>query len=79
MEVVYKKYTAPTPILEWIKDPDRRPPSVSIIWKVVLQSFDLIGQGLAWKVGNGRNVTIGLDPWSGCGQGHLLQGMFGKL
>lgn len=42
-KVMYKKYIVPRSILEWIRDPDKRPPSVSIIWKVVIQSFDLIG------------------------------------
>ena len=35
-------------------------------------SFDLIGDGLVWKVGNGVDVCIGFDPWVGCKSRHLL-------
>ena len=27
---------------------------------------------MAWKVGNGKSVKNGLEPWLGCGQGHRL-------
>lgn len=42
------------------------------MWKALLKSFDVIGDGLAWKVGNGWDVIIGLDLWSGFGNNHLL-------
>ena len=45
---------------------------MSICWKVVLWSFDLIGNYLIWKVGNGANVRIGMDPWVGCKWRHIL-------
>ena len=44
----------------------------SIIWKAILQSISLIKRDPAWKVGNGVQVRIGLDAWSGCGNGHIL-------
>ena len=31
----------------------------------MLWSFNLIGDFLVWKVGNGADVHIGLDPWVG--------------
>ena len=45
---------------------------MSICWKAVLWSFDLIGNFLTWKVGNGTNVRIGLDSWVGCKWRHNL-------
>jgi hypothetical protein len=39
---------------------------------VVITSFSVIGDGLAWRVGNGNQVQIGVDPWSGSGITHLL-------
>ena len=42
------------------------------MWKAILKSFEVIGEGLAWKVGNGRNVCIGKYPWPGNGLDHLL-------
>ena len=43
-----------------------------MVWKVVIHPYDLIGGGLAWRVGNGRKVRIGSDPWARCGQKHIL-------
>ena len=60
--MVQQKYIAPRSILEWIKDPRKHHPGCSIMWKVVLKSFDLVGNGLAWKVGYGKNIHIGMDP-----------------
>ena len=38
----------------------------------MLWSFDLIGNYLVWKVGNGADVRLGLDPWVECKWRHLL-------
>ena len=38
----------------------------------MLWSFHLIGDFLVWKIGNGANVQIGLDPWAGCKWCHYL-------
>ena len=38
----------------------------------MVKSFDVIGNGLAWSVGNGRNLRVGEDPWARCDQQHKL-------
>ena len=38
----------------------------------MIKSFDVIGGGLDWSVGNGRKIRIGEDHWAGCLQQHLL-------
>ena len=38
----------------------------------MLWSFDLIGDFLVWKVGNGESVRIGMDPWVGCKWRNML-------
>ena len=43
-----------------------------MIWKAIVNSFDLIKNNLAWDVGNGESVLIGRDPWMGNFQQHLL-------
>lgn len=43
-----------------------------MIWEVVLKAFHVISDGLAWKIGNGTKVRIGVDPWPGSGNNHLL-------
>jgi hypothetical protein len=70
--VVYQKYIVPLTTLEWIRDPNKNTSGISIIWKVVIKAFDLIGNSLVWRVGSGRLVRLGLDPWAGSKRGHLL-------
>ena len=43
-----------------------------MVWKVVIRPYDLIGGGLAWRVGNERKVRISSDPWARCGKKHIL-------
>ena len=48
--------------------------------KVVLRAFDIIGNYLVWKVGNGVDLHIGVDPSVGCKWRHLLPSfVFDKL
>lgn len=46
-----EKYLAPRSILEWIQDPEKCQTWVSIMWKVALQSFDLIGNWIGVESG----------------------------
>jgi hypothetical protein len=43
-----------------------------VIWKAIIKAFPLIENGLAWNIGNGNRVKIGLDPWSSSDGNHLL-------
>lgn len=62
-EVVWNKYIAFVPLLDWIHNPVRRVrDSSSCIWKTVLASLAVISSGLAWKVGNGKCFSTGIDP-----------------
>ena len=49
---------------------------ISICWKADVWPFDLIGNSLVWKVGNGVELCIGTDPWVGCKWTHLLPSHF---
>ena len=70
--VMYEKYIAPDSILDWIRNPNKSHQGGFVIWKVVTKSFDVIGENLVWKVGNGRRVRVGEDPWLGCNEGFRL-------
>ena len=59
-------------MLNWIRVSVKKKRDISICWKVVLWSFDLIGQSLVWRVGTGAYVCIGMDPWIGCKWRHSL-------
>ena len=63
---MHAKYIAPDTILDWIRNPLKSHRGGSVIWKAVIKSFDVIGENLFWKVGNGRRVRVGEDPWLGC-------------
>ena len=62
----------PLSLLEWIRSSVKHKRSMSICWKVVLWSFDIIGNNLVWKIGNGADVRLEMDPWVGCKWRHLL-------
>jgi hypothetical protein len=36
------------------------------------QAFPLVGQWTAWKIGSGKNIRIGKDPWLGAGDNFVL-------
>jgi hypothetical protein len=71
-QVVTHKYINPDSVGDWICRADKSLSSCSIIWKAVIKSFHVIGDGLAWKVGRGDQVHIGTDPWPGSGNTHSL-------
>jgi hypothetical protein len=71
-QVVTHKYIKPDSVGDWIRRADKSLSSCSIIWKAVIKSFHVIGDGLAWKVGRGDQVRIGTDPWPGSGNAHSL-------
>jgi hypothetical protein len=70
--VVLQKYIEPDSLETWIRSAQKSLKGVSVIWKAIVKSFPVIGEGLAWKIGNGHRVRLGADPWAGCEGQHLL-------
>jgi len=70
--VLHKKYISPMTIMDWIRWDSKHSRGGSIIWKALIQSFGVIGSGLAWRVGNGHQFMIGRDSWAGSGEAHFL-------
>jgi len=56
------KHIFPLSIEDWIRTSNKLHSNVSIIWKAMLTSFQLIEDGLAWRSGNGGQVRIGMNP-----------------
>ena len=44
--------------------------NASIMWTALVLAFHLVVNWLAWKIGNGRSVVVGANPWIG-DDGHL--------
>eukprot|EP00253_Pinus_taeda_P030772 PITA_30772 len=70
--VVKRKYIDPIPMEDWIRSQEKKMKHSSVIWKATVEAFSVIEQGLAWKVGDGRHVRIGRDPWVGCNENFAL-------
>jgi hypothetical protein len=58
--------------MDWIRSPLKRFSVCSIIWKAFIKSFEVVGEGLACRVGNDHKVHLSADPWPGSGRSHLL-------
>ena len=69
--MVWHKYIASFSVSDWIRVTARQGAEISVVWKAVLKSLDVIRHGLAWKVGNGRRVRIGIGPWIGSDLNHI--------
>ena len=73
-KVIIQKYIAPDSIENWIRSPRKTHTGGSVIWKAVVLSFGVIESNLAWKVGNGRKLRVGEEPWVAFSQQHRLSG-----
>lgn len=71
-EVVWHKYIAHELLLDWIQNSERRVRGISGIWKAILDAIGIICSGLVWQVGSGHAFRLGLDPWPGSRQSHIL-------
>ena len=72
VQIYLQKYIRRLSLLDWIRVSVKKKRGISSCWKVVLWSFDLIGQSLMWRIGTGSEVRIGMDPWLGCKWRHCL-------
>jgi hypothetical protein len=60
-QVVTHKYIRPSSLQEWIRSPSKMHHVASIIWKYLVSSFDVIGDGLEWHIGKGNKFHLGRD------------------
>jgi hypothetical protein len=69
--ILVQKYIAPGSIIDWIRRENKSIHNVSNQWKTLSLSFLVIGSYLAWRVGDGSLVRIGVDAIMGCSRGHF--------
>jgi len=72
VQVVIDKYISHNTMEEWVINPLKQLNNVSIIWKVVTNSFHLVCDWLIWKIGKGDKMKIGLNPWVGSRDIHKI-------
>jgi hypothetical protein len=50
-------------IEEWLRSPRKYGINGSIGWKAMMESYPMLGEWVFWKIGSGKKVRIGEDPW----------------
>ena len=49
-------------VVDWLRGKNFTSRGVSVIWRGFLQTLPWLGRELAWQVGNGENILLGIDP-----------------
>jgi hypothetical protein len=60
-----KIYRAFIYMKEWIQNLNKNVANGSSMWKALVSAFFIVGNFLAWRIGNGTKVKLGVDPWIG--------------
>ena len=60
--VLTTKYMKNLTVVAWLREKRFCTRRVSIIWRGFLQTLPWLGRHLAWQVGNGSDILIGVDP-----------------
>ena len=70
--ILISKYLKHLSVIEWLRNKRFSTRRVSIIWRGFIQSLPWLGSHLAWQVGDGKNILIGLDPIIGAHTSYIL-------
>jgi hypothetical protein len=70
--VVTQKYILLESMEYWIRSPNNSTHHCLIIWKATISLFSLVGDSLVWRLGKGNHIRIGVDPWPGSKNSHIL-------
>ena len=61
-QVLSNKYLKHLTVVAWLRGKRFCTRGVSTIWRGFLQTLPWLGSHLAWQVGNGNDILIGIDP-----------------
>jgi hypothetical protein len=61
-EVIRKKYLKGVEVVPWLRKDHLSFSSSSIVWRKLLSALPMIKNWIAWKVGSGVRVLVGMDP-----------------
>ena len=59
-------------LIDMIRLPKRNSRNMSPIWKGFMKPYHWVGQFITWKVGNGKNVLVGINPIIGLEDDHKI-------
>ena len=59
-------------MISWLQRKNFSTRGVSAFWRGFIQAIPWLGHHLAWQVGNGRDISIGVDPLIGIPHSYLL-------
>ena len=71
-KVASSKYIDPLISMDWLRQTSQNKSGISNIWKAVLKSLSLIRDGIRWRINDDTYVHVGVEPWIGCRNAHLL-------
>ena len=61
-QVLQAKYLKGLTVIEWLRFKSFSTRNVSLFWRGFLQVIPWMGKHLAWQVGNGESIILGIDP-----------------
>eukprot|EP00253_Pinus_taeda_P004659 PITA_04659 len=68
----YHKYIWPLDTMDWIRLPTWNSTGASSFWKAIIHSMPMIRDNLAWRIRDGAQARISIDPSAGSGARHQL-------
>ena len=66
------KYLKGKTMDEWVRLEPKIFSNVSNFWAILVIDFPLLAKCLAWTIGHGKNLKLGLDPWIGGSNLYIL-------
>ena len=66
VNVIHPKYILPLSMDQWFRCRNKSTRNVSIIWKAMINAYDIIGDWMAWRISNGKMICIGKYPCHVC-------------
>ena len=70
--IITHKYIKNMPLVEWIRARKFNVSGTSYFWNGFIRIMSWITGQLGWKVGNGSNIRVGVDPIAGLNTQYLL-------
>ena len=71
-QVLINKYLKNITVVDWLRGKNFLSRGVSVIWRGFLQTLPWMGCELAWKVGNGDKILLGIEPIVGASNSSSL-------